>query len=253
MTLTEAGEEFLDYAKNTVAEESAILKRMSQIDRSQIDKITIACLSNETRIISSVLEIVSQKAPHFVFSINQFTGHDFGKALRSTNYDYYFGFVESLQGLSNYKYIETNTTSLSLCGHEKYRNLIQSMDWDRLQEVPFLIFQPSVGPLLYDSIIQTCKSNGFDPNISAYYNSMEATLLGANSGLGITIIPSSALNSVSSAMVFKEMPKSDGAFTGMIAWREDHLTPSKKQFRDIVLNIFKDSQILTTVTTNCFK
>ena len=253
VSLTEAGEEFLEYAKNTVAEENAIMKRMSQIEHSRTGKITIACLFDGTQIIASVLESVSQKVPQFIFSINQFTGRDFGKALRSASHDFYFGFVESLQGLGNFRYIEINTISMVIYGHEKYGSMIRELDWARLQEVPFLIFQPSVGPILYDSIIQICKKAGFEPNISAYYNSLEATLIGANSGLGITIIPNSVLNSLPSHMVLKEVPGSEAAFRSMIAWQDGVMSSAKKQFLDLVLDYFKDSPILTSVTTNCFK
>lgn len=73
----------------------------------------------------------------------------------------------------------------------------------------------------------------------AYFNSIEATLLAVEAGIGISILTKSSVNSfkmdhVVSLPFHPDVP----AFFGAIGWREESLGTTAAKYLDIIKEIF---------------
>ena len=65
------------------------------------------------------------------------------------------------------------------------------IDLARLADDPFILFPRSVGPTLYDTIIDACRKAGFEPNVEQVAPQFSSIVNLVAAGLGVSVVPAS--------------------------------------------------------------
>jgi DNA-binding transcriptional LysR family regulator len=100
---------------------------------------------------------------------------------------------------------------------------------------PFVFFPRERGPAFFDQLIALCREAGFNPRIAHEAPPLDVLSL-VSAGFGISIVPSSVRESRRSDVVLR--PLSGAPVSELfIAWRLSDLSPSRRQFVELVRRI----------------
>lgn len=93
-----------------------------------------------------------------------------------------------------------------------------------LAREPFIVFQRSSSPEVFDTIVRVCNDNGFSPRLQNELNNMNSVLATVEAGEGVAIIPASARNLRADNVSFFRLQPDDVRIDFVAAWQKT--TPS---------------------------
>jgi DNA-binding transcriptional LysR family regulator len=95
---------------------------------------------------------------------------------------------------------------------------------------PFIVFQRSSSPGVFDTIVRVCNDNGFSPLLHHELNNMNSVLATVEAGEGVAVIPASARNLRADNVAFFRLQPDEARIDFVAAWQ--------KQERSIALTLF---------------
>ena len=102
-----------------------------------------------------------------------------------------------------------------------------------LKDENFVIISRDESPKGFDSIINLCRINGFEPKIVKQLPNVESVLLCVEAGVGIALFDSQVRYNSNNIKVFKV----ENDFVNVImAWKKDNMNPSIPLFVNSVLS-----------------
>ncbi|TVP89291.1 LysR family transcriptional regulator [Alkalibacterium sp.] len=117
----------------------------------------------------------------------------------------------------------------------------ESVSLETLKEEAFILFPK--GYILEEVVSNACRSVGFEPNVNTEGEDMDAIKGMVAAGIGITLLPESAVSQYHSPFLIC-IPLKDPKVTrsvGIITPRKRQLSASEKLFHDFVLAEFSES------------
>ncbi|MEJ9212692.1 LysR family transcriptional regulator [Bacillus smithii] len=100
-----------------------------------------------------------------------------------------------------------------------------------LADLPILLLRRQHGTFIYEQFLEACKQSGFEPNVLCESSDIMTLLALAESGVGITIVPKSAINlRASTSLQFREIIEPSLETTAAVIWLKNRFlsTPARR-------------------------
>jgi DNA-binding transcriptional LysR family regulator len=114
-----------------------------------------------------------------------------------------------------------------------------------LADMPILLLRRQHGTFIYEQFLEACKISGFEPHVLCESSDIMTLLALAESGLGITIVPKSAINlRASISLHFREIIQPSLESTAAIIWlRNRSLSTPARRFIETFSTIERDDEM----------
>lgn len=99
---------------------------------------------------------------------------------------------------------------------------------------PFIVFQRSSSPAVFDTIIRACNDNGFSPRLQNELNNMNSVLATVEAGEGVAIIPASARNLRADNVTFFRLQPDNVRLDFVAAWQTKEPSVALKLFLQLL-------------------
>lgn len=244
VSLTRAGELFLEDAKRLLDLEEQAAARLRSIASSDYFRLTIGYLASPCRyFLPEVIARFRSKYPQVDINLKQLNALGVLSSIDRSEYNIYFSLMDDITREKHYHTRKIHEDSYSLfCrkDHPCLHNI--RIDYDKLATEPFLMFDPDKAVYMSRQIHQVCRDLHFSPRVVHTYSSMEETLFAAESGLGITILPSRTRDFINSSLSCVLLDSSSTSCALGVAWLEQDDNPAVQWFMDTLNHYLLNDQ-----------
>lgn len=192
VSLTPAGAELLRSAHDLIAYRNRMIERVKRTASGAAGALHIGfAASSAIGILPPIIQRMRERLPDVALHLDDRDGVDFGALIRAGALDAAIvrapfqttGIV--VEPLQSEPFVAVMTADHPLSG----RDTVEPGD---LADSPFVLFPRAASPGLYDTIIGMCVGAGFSPSVVQEASAWLSVVSLVESGLGITIAPSSA-------------------------------------------------------------
>jgi DNA-binding transcriptional LysR family regulator len=246
--LTEAGAAFLVEVRKALQQVESAIHMAWRVARGEIGSLRVAFTPSAMQnVLPEILKHFCECYPNVKLEMTELCTIDQVDVLRTEMVD--VGFLHppidapflKLSPLQGERLVVALPNSHPLAA-QKYLPL------QLLATEPFILHPRYEGPVLYDQILNLCRSAGFEPHI-VHEEVKHPTRVGlVAAGIGITFVPESSqqfgLAGVSYCTLVGESPELQLA----VAWQQDHRSPVLQGFLKIIQQFTQSSAKKTTET-----
>ena len=104
------------------------------------------------------------------------------------------------------------------------------VDLARLAEDRFILFPRSIGPTLYDTIMEACRKSGFDPHVDQVAPQISSIVNLVAAELGVSIVPASMSQLHVAGVVFRQIKGKAATARLALAYRKDNTSHLVRNF-----------------------
>lgn len=99
-----------------------------------------------------------------------------------------------------------------------------------VSDEPFILMNREANPGMFDSVTQLCMNRGFTPRIIDYTNDLMATILMAQIGMGLIILPGHFSHCVPDDLVLIPIDDEDAYHEIGVVWNKQNANPAVELF-----------------------
>lgn len=233
VTLTEAGNVFLDRARATLAHADDAVRSAQRASRGEIGELTIGFVGSAVLgILPRVLKTFRMRFRAVELSLRELTTSQQIARLQNGQID--IGFLRppvdvaavATRIVENEPWVIAMPRSHRLAGAARLR-------LGRLAREPFVATPRALGPGFYDQMLGLCRRSGFTPNVVQEAVQMETIVGLVAAGFGVALVPRSVQEWSKSDVIFKALVGSP-TIELAIAWRVDDDRTLVRQFAAVV-------------------
>jgi DNA-binding transcriptional LysR family regulator len=235
VSLTPAGEKFLEEARRLVAGADRAVDVAQRTARGEIGSLSIGFLIWGTgAFFPGVIRAFRELYPGVQLSLMEATTVTQSEALLKGTID--VAFTRPLeppydrQLRSEMLYIDSLVAVLP-AGHRLAGRPLQLA---ALADERFIMCDRSAAPTLFDRIIALCGQAGFVPKIAQTSNMISSVLTLVQAGEGVTLIPGSLQRFRFSDLAFCPLTKPTGTIEMVMAWSPERNDVVKTAFLDFI-------------------
>lgn len=235
VSLTPAGELFLEDARKILADAEHAIDRVRRSSRGEIGSLRIAFLVwGASSFLPRVIREFRQLHSGVHLSLMEMLPNEQAEALVRGTLD--VGFTRRPQ----------RPYDSQLCCETVYFDpLLAVLPVDHpltarplklkdLANESFVLCEREISPALFDRIISLCEQAGFTPRIVQTSNVFSSVLALVEAGEGITLIPSSLRNVRFSDLVFLPIGEPEGSIELVMAWSPERVSAVQTAFLDFL-------------------
>lgn len=235
VSLTPAGELFLEDARKILADAEHAIDRVRRSSRGEIGSLRIAFLVwGASSFLPRVIREFRQLHSGVHLSLMEMLPNEQAEALVRGTLD--VGFTRRPQ----------RPYDSQLCCETVYFDpLLAVLPVDHpltarplklkdLANESFVLCEREISPALFDRIISLCEQAGFTPRIVQTSNVFSSVLALVEAGEGITLIPSSLRNVRFSDLVFLPIAEPEGSIELVMAWSPERVSAVQTAFLDFL-------------------
>lgn len=237
VTLTDAGEKFLEEAKSVLSRVEEAMQAMQQIADKATERLTIGFTEMARhRVIPKVLPVFCARYPQIQLNILESCTEELVESLRQAEVDIAF-----LHPPLRVNFLEV----LSL-GQESFAIALpidhplasqQTIAFTDLVDETFILHDRDCGPVLYDRILQLCQQAGFSPKI-VHQDANKSFLGFVTAKMGICLMTPSMQNVKNPGIVCLPIAGESPTLEYAAAWRRDKSSASVATFLQVLRNGF---------------
>ncbi len=110
------------------------------------------------------------------------------------------------------------------------------VDLAQLAKDPFILFPRSVGPTLYDTIINACRESGFEPHVDQFAPQISSIVNLVAAELGVSIVPASMSQIHIAGVAFREIKGKTPTARLALAYRKGSTSNPVRNFMALALS-----------------
>ena len=110
------------------------------------------------------------------------------------------------------------------------------VDLAKLAQDPFILFPRSIGPTLYDTIMDACRKSGFDPHVDQLAPQISSIVNLVAAELGVSIVPASMSQLHVAGVVFREIKGQAPTARLALAYRKGNTSHLVRNFMAVALS-----------------
>jgi len=234
VSLTAEGKEFVAYATQILSLQAEAENRLRNISEGRRGYIRIATLSSAAELFSQCLEEFVQLYPGVQVNVDMLEGAEMISAIEQCSYDIYFAHEHMVSGANDsIDYCITNTSHMALVVHKNLADRVDMRDWSTLSGYHF-VSALETGFSLSGQIRRICLNRGIVPDVINYYNRADTVLLAVNSGVGISILPSTLIGFYNWPNVVSfPIEGNDAVVSSIVAWNRNGGNPEVGRFLSV--------------------
>lgn len=237
--LTAAGQVFYRDAQSILrhAEQAAVLA--SRIEKGEAGRVTVGFTAVAGYdLLPRIISAAQQALPHIDIVLKELVSKEQLEGLGSGAID--IGFVRPLVNDKSIQQRLLMRDPLVLALHADHRlarkKTVQPED---LQDEPFIMYAPHEGKYFYDLVVGLFAASRIQTRHVQHIGQTHTILALVRGGVGLAIVPASAMNLPFRDVVFKPVWQSNIFAELNLAWRADHNNPAVDTMTGFVLAHFQ--------------
>lgn len=233
--LTDAGASFLEEARYVLARVNQAVETARGVGSGVGGRISIGLISMAMdAFLTSVIQEFVPERPWVRLSLSEMTTNELLDALRARRVDVGFPrlYGHDLGGLDSVivlreRYILAFPRSHPLANRRR-------IPLRALEGVNLILSPRRVQPGVYDRIVESCRREGFDPEITHETVSRRTSMSLVAAGLGVSIVTASAQNVPWPGVAYRPIDADWPVVEIAAVWRQGDNRPLLVQFLDVV-------------------
>ncbi|MBV9852422.1 MAG: LysR family transcriptional regulator [Armatimonadetes bacterium] len=234
VTLTAAGQVFLDDIRRSIAGIEQAVQAARRADRGEVGTLAVGFVASATYdILPALLSQFRARFPEVALSLYELNAAEQAQALADRRI--HVGLARpSIEdtGLA----VETVLREPFLAALPEAHPLAarESLRLAELSAEPFILFPADPKPSYADAVRAVCARAGFSPRVAQEAREMQTALSLIAAGLGVTLVPASTRNLHRRGLVYRPLHDADAMTELTVAYRRDDLSPVLPRFLEIV-------------------
>jgi len=232
--LTDAGQVFLEEAKQVLIQAAQAVQAAQRASRGEIGQLVVSFVSSAAyNVLPKILQAFRARFPEVNLALHELTTDKQLQGLRDGWID--VGFLRPP--------IEDDTLSLATIFKESLVVALPEIHpLSRQPQVPlkalinefFILFPRPLGPKLYDQIVGLCQQAGFSPNVVQEAIQMQTIVSLVAAEIGIAWVPASVQNLQRRGVIYKAIQEATPKAEIAVIWRSNDLSSVLHQFLSVV-------------------
>jgi DNA-binding transcriptional LysR family regulator len=215
--LTSVGLALVEQARGLVQGADAVLDRARRAARGEVGRIAIGFGFSALRLVPRVVSRFRRLHPDVEISLRDMSSVDQMEGLRAGRLDVGFVRLPAGRGLGSLPVLAERMVLAYPALHARAGEIAKLED---VRDEPFVQLPRALSPGLHDRVLGLCAARGFRPSVIQEASEFHTVLALVASGLGVTLIPESALQFRSEGVVTRRIRGADAAWRVGAAWRE---------------------------------
>ncbi|NER80369.1 MAG: LysR family transcriptional regulator [Leptolyngbya sp. SIO1D8] len=242
VTLTPAGQFFLSECQQILSHMERSIRMTRRAARGEIGQLIIGfegSFHNET--VLRIIQEFRQQFPDVDLVLQEMSSRQQTKALNQQLID--IGFVDPIvdhSDISLRKLLSEPLVVVLAISHPLANQ--DSLNLQELEQETWITGQSDKGCGLLIRILESCQQAGFTPNIQQETNDIQMTLGFVASGLGVTLLPISALRSEHSGVTYRTLQPPITQAELAVAWDLKNMSSVLTSFLGIVQLMYQQDE-----------
>lgn len=233
--LTAAGQVFYRDALSILRHADQAAALASRIEKGEEGRVTVGFTAVAGyELLPRIISAAQRVLPHIDIVLKEMVSKEQLEALASGSID--IGFVRPLPGDESIEHRLLMRDPLVLALHADHplarKKTIRP---DDLQNEPFIMYSPHDGKYFYDLIVGMFALSGVQIRHVQHIGQTHTILGLVRGGVGLAVVPASAMTLPFSDVVFKPVWQSDIHAELYLAWRTQHNNPAVETITEFVL------------------
>lgn len=239
VTLTLAGEVFLTECRQILTQVDRSIHLAQRANRGETGQLIVGFEGSfHTDTILGVIQAFRRQFPDVDLILQELPSGKQMDALQQQHID--VGFVDPIlsQGELSFLKLLAEPLVVVLAASHPLANQ-KNIALKQLAKASWITGRQDEGCGLLLRFLEACHQANFTPNIQQETNDIRMRLGFVAAGLGVTLLPVSALTSEPRGIVYKDIDPSIAEVELSIAWQSNNLSPVLKSFLDSVKTTFQ--------------
>ncbi|MFM0250824.1 LysR family transcriptional regulator [Paraburkholderia sediminicola] len=181
--------------------------------------LTIGAISSAMLdVLPPLVERLKSEYPQLTISVKEIDSAEAVPALEAGDIDLAFARLEGeLGGTIQSLPLAQDRLAVAMPRNHAMAN-VPRIRLAALAEEGFVMFSRQVSPVYFDSLVASCRSNGFSPRILHEVRSVASQVAFVGCGQGIALVPASLKKLAPENVVFRPLKENLSVVTTAIAW-----------------------------------
>ncbi|WP_414586869.1 LysR substrate-binding domain-containing protein [Scytonema sp. PCC 10023] len=235
--LSEAGQLFLEEARQILTRSEQAIQIVQRADRGETGRLTLGFVGSATySILPAVLKVFRRRFPEVLLSLHEMTTTQQVQALHEDRI--HLGFVRPP--------IHEQELMIELVYKEPFVAVLPEVhplanetqiSLLTLANDPFILFPRYLGSGFYDQIVSMCQQVGFQPQVAQEAIQMQTIISLVAAELGVALVPASVQNLRRVGVVYKALAESTSQVELAMVWRSDKISSVLQKFLEVTRQV----------------
>lgn len=237
VSLTRAGELFLEDAKRILNQEERALGRLRQLEASGCWELRIGYLNSPSRhFLPRLIAAYREAYPQVRVELIRRDATGIQAGIDAAAYDVSFSVLSDLKGMNGYACRKLGADFYCLVCPREHPCLDNAViDYAKLATEPFACLSHTGGAYMYKQFLQICRGLGFTPASVTEYPALEDVIFAVECGQAIAILPFRIREYMhTTGLAFVPLEGHGQTIELGVAWREPSDNPAVEWFMAMV-------------------
>lgn len=236
ISLTLAGEIFLEESKDILERYDAMIDRLTEVKKGNIGSMSIGYVNlSQFKILSKAIHHIHEEYPDIKLAITQMSLPEVQEAILQRKLDIGFDMRINIaeEDKVDYKKITNSILYAVVSRRHKFAKR-DSISLAELKGEDIVIYERRQAPELFDSMILLCSQHGFTPNFTQFGEDMESVMMMAGLGQGIALMDETAKILETEHTIFIPVNDCEVYYNWYLSWHIENDNPSLKKVIDSI-------------------
>jgi DNA-binding transcriptional LysR family regulator len=231
VTLTHAGQTFVEHARSLLARAGDAIELTRAADRGEVGRLTVGFMSASIfTLLPQVLRDFAATHPAVRLELRELTIPQQLSALRKSDIDVGFVRLPVDDAELNVDALFSEPLIVALPrGHPLTK--LRRVPVRKLSAEPFVMFQQLPGLVLHNLVLGFCLQLGFTPRVAQEASQSHAVAGLVSSGIGVALVPASTESTRLRGVVYRPILEKSPPVWTALAWRHGDASPVVAAFR----------------------
>jgi DNA-binding transcriptional LysR family regulator len=232
VSLTRAGEVFLQEARKTIRQMNLAVSLAQRTDRGEIGQLTVGVTGPALYVVfPEVAALLRRRLPHVGLVVRELTTAEQERALRLGDIDVGIVHPPLDDPALAAELVATPPFQIALPSEHPLADH-ETLTLADLATERFVLFPRQIAPQLYDMLISLCQDAGFSPEIAMEAHPAQSIIALVGAGMGVGFIASEAQRLARAGVVYRPIRGPRPTLGLGVAYHPDGRPPAVEAFLD---------------------
>lgn len=234
LTLTDAGKEYVLWAKQVLSLYENMERRLQDFSTDEVSSLKIGILPEfSSFILSSPLKLFRERNPNSFVQIVEQSNNDLEKSLEDSKLDFIIGLThkDKYKYCSEPLYDEKIVLAITPDFSPQNKDAVE-VDLIEFKDAPFVMMEE--GQFLYNVTHDLCKKSGFIPRAVVECYNLETALHMVEAGVGVSIVPDLMCKVVGDLKYYNIKGRTPESQISIVYRRDRYLTKKARELIELI-------------------